>query len=324
MGLTEVDKLGSKRGVRSMIYDVAILGAGPGGYVAAIRMAQLGMNVAVIEERDVGGVCLNRGCVPTKALYSATKLIQQARNAVSMGLSFSSPDVDISALAGWKQNVVSRLVGGVAKLFESSKVDLISARGTISGKGKIGLSTGSTVEAERIVVATGSAPIDIPGFSFDNPRVWSSDDALALSEVPERLVVIGGGVIGLEIATIYNRLGSDVTVIEMMKDILPGIDIDKRALSTLKRSLRGQKMQIETGDAALRMDETEKGVIVRTKKEKAIEADRVLLVVGRKPNSQCIGLDKIGLETDSRGFMVVDENLHTASPGVFALSLIHI
>jgi len=302
-----------------MNYEVAVLGAGPGGYVAAIRMAQLGMKVAVIEERKLGGVCLNWGCVPTKALYSATKLMQQANSAASMGIFFGAPNIELPLLAQWKNDVVLRLVEGVAKLFRAHEVELISARGTISGIGKIDLSTGEILEADRIVIATGSCPIDIPGFSFDHPRVWSSDEALELSEVPERLVVIGGGVIGLELATIYNRLGSKVTVIEMMPDILPGMDLDQRTLATLKRALKDQKIKIETNNPADHLEDIEDGVLVHTKNQQAIEADRVLLVVGRRPNSRGIGLENVGVKTDDRGFIEVDNNLQTSTAGICAI-----
>jgi len=302
-----------------MKYAVAIIGAGPGGYVAAIRTAQLKMNVALIEERDLGGVCLNRGCVPTKALYSATKLIERAESARSMGISFASPNVDLSALAEWKNGVVSRLVSGVASLLKANKATVISARATIAGEGKIDLSTGETVEAERIVLATGSSPIEIPGFSFDESRIWSSDDALALSEVPERLVVIGGGVIGLEIATIYNRLGSAVTILEMMPEILPGIDIDRRTLATLKLALKEQGIDVHVNTAATSLEETGHGAVVHTKSGETILADRILLAVGRRPNSAGIGLENVGIEPDHRGFIEVDENLQTSASGVYAI-----
>ena len=302
-----------------MKYAVAIIGAGPGGYVAAIRMAQLKMNVALIEERDLGGVCLNRGCVPTKALYSTTKLIERAESARSMGISFASPNVDLSALAEWKNRVVSRLVSGVASLLKANKATVISARATIAGEGKIDLSTSETVEAERIVLATGSSPIEIPGFSFDESRIWSSDDALVLSEVPERLVVIGGGVIGLEIATIYNRLGSAVTILEMMPEILPGIDIDRRTLATLKLALKEQGIDVHVNTAATSLEETGHGAVVHTKNGETILADRILLAVGRRPNSAGIGLENVGIEPDRRGFIEVDENLQTSAPGVYAI-----
>jgi dihydrolipoamide dehydrogenase len=302
-----------------MRYDVGILGAGPGGYVAAIRMAQLGMKVAVIEERKLGGVCLNWGCVPTKALYSATKLMQQAGSASSMGISYGSPRLNLESLANWKDGVVTRMVEGVYKLFQANKVELITARGTICTRNAIELSTGKRIEAERIVIATGSHPINIPGFGFDHPMVWSSDEALALSEIPKKLAIVGGGVIGLEIATIYNRLGSEVTILEMAPEILPGIDLDRRTLVTLKRALKSQDIAIQADSPAQSIEDTKGGVVIHTKDNRAIEADRVLLVVGRKPNSQGIGLEKAGLKTDSQGFIVVDDNLQTTIPGVYAI-----
>lgn len=316
---TGTDNLGPKGDVKTMKYDVAIIGAGPGGYVAAIRMAQLKMKVALIEERDLGGVCLNRGCIPTKALYSATKLIERAQDARSMGISFPTPDLDLSALAAWKSGVVSRLVNGVATLLKANGATVISARGTIASQGRIDLSTGETIEAERIVIATGSCPIEIPGFSFDDPRVWSSDDALALTELPEKLVVIGGGVIGLEIATIYNRLETEVAILEMMPEILPGIDLDRRTIATLKRALKAQGITIKTNTAATSLEETADGAVVRTKNDEAIPVDRVLLAVGRRPNSRGIGLENVGIEPDRRGFVPVDENLQTSVPGVYAI-----
>jgi len=302
-----------------MKYDVAIIGGGPGGYVAAIRMAQLNMNVALIEERDLGGVCLNRGCIPTKALYSATKLIERAVNARSMGITFDSPKIDLSALAAWKDGVVARLVNGVASLLKANSATVIRARATIASPGRISLSTGETVESDNIVIATGSSPIEIPGFSFAHTRIWSSDDALALSEVPEKLVVIGGGVIGLEIATIYNRLGSEVTILEMMPEILPGIDIDRRTLATLKRALKAQGIMIKNGTAASSLEETSNGALVHTKSGETIPADRVLLAVGRRPNSSDIGLQNVGVAPNRRGFIDVDENLCTCAEKIYAI-----
>ena len=302
-----------------MEHDVAIIGGGPGGYVAAIRMAQLDMHVALIEERDLGGVCLNRGCIPTKALYSAVKLIERAQGARSMGITFDPPEIDLTALAMWKDGVVARLVNGVAKLLNANKVSVIHAHGTIASPGRISLSTGEMVEAKNTVIATGSSPIAIPGFSFEHPRIWSSDDALALTEVPDRLVVIGGGVIGLEIATIYNRLGSAVTILEMMPEILPGIDLDRRTIATLKRALKTQGITIRTDTVASSLEEAADGALVHTKSDEAIPADRVLLAVGRRPNSSGIGLEKIGVEPDRRGFIQVDENLRTSAESVYAI-----
>jgi len=299
--------------------DVAVIGAGPGGYVCAIRCAQLGFKVALIEEGAVGGVCLNWGCVPTKALFSATKLVAKAQRAGMMGIEFSSPRIDLSALAVWKQGIVSRLVGGIEALLKSNGVTLVEGKGRLDGTGRVALSTGGTIEADRVVLATGSSPMEIPGFSFSDPNVWSSDDALSLAEIPDRLLVIGGGVIGLELATIYNRLGSEVAVIEMMPEILPGIGLDRRSLTILKRALSAQKIIVHANTAASSIDESVGGVVVQTNGERAFEADRVLLAIGRRPRPEGIGLETVGIAPDRRGFVPVDRELKTTAAGVYAI-----
>lgn len=302
-----------------MKYDVAIIGAGPGGYVSAIRMGQLGMKVALIEEAKLGGVCTNRGCIPTKALYSATKLLERAEDAEAIGIEFAAPVIDLEKLASWKEGVVSTLVEGISFLLKSNGVTVYQARGRLDGTGRVALSTGETIEADRIVLAAGSSPIEIPGFTFADPRVWSSDDALALTEIPQRLLVIGGGVIGLELATIYNRLGSTVTVIEMMDEILPGIDLDRRTIATLKRSLKAQGINIHLNMAAETYKEGAQGLVIKTKSGESFEADRVLLAVGRRPNSSEIGLETVGIKSDRRGFIQVDGNLQSSAPEVYAI-----
>lgn len=302
-----------------MTYDVAVVGAGPGGYVAAIRMGQLGQKVALIEEGELGGVCLNRGCIPTKALYSATKLIEQAKDAKAIGIEFSTPMIDLPKLAAWKDGVVTRLTDGIASLLKANGVTVYQARGSLDGAGQVALSTGERIAAERIVLATGSSPIEIPGFSFSDPCVWSSDDALALTEIPQRLLVIGGGVIGLELATIYNRLGSRVTVIEMMPEILPGIDLDRRTIATLKQSLKEQRITVHLQAAAESIEQRSEGIAVRIVDREPIAADRILLAVGRRPNSARIGLERVGIIPDRRGAIPVDETLQTSAPGVYAI-----
>ncbi len=298
--------------------DVAIIGAGPGGYVAAIRMAQLGLSVSLVEQSKLGGVCLNWGCIPTKALYSATKTVERAAAGAEMGIKFSSPKIDLPTLAAWKEDVVGRLVDGIGALLDGNKVTVVQARATVASVGTVELSNGDTLEADRIVLATGSSPIEIPGFSFSDPLVWSSDDALAVSEVPKRLVVIGGGVIGLELATIYRRLGSEVMVIEMMPEILPGIDLDRRVIATLKRALKEQGITVQTNTTADALDKDGDTAVVHTSAG-PIPVDRVLLAVGRRPNSAGIGLDNVGIEPDRRGFVAVDAKLETTAPGVYAI-----
>jgi len=302
-----------------MQYDVAVIGAGPGGYVCAIRCAQLGFRVALIEEDTVGGVCLNWGCVPTKALYSATRLVAKAKQAEEMGIEFSSPQIDLLQLAAWKQGIVSRLVGGIEALLKSNDVTLIEGTGWLDGAQRVALSTGDTIEAERVVLATGSSPMEIPGFGFSDPNVWSSDDALCLAEIPDRLLVIGGGVVGLELAAIYNRLGSEVTVIEMMPEILPGIDLDRRGLTVVKRALSAQKIAVHVDTAASSIDGSGGDVVVKTSGERAFQADRVLLAVGRRPHPEGIGLETVGIEPDQRGFILVDRSLQTTAAGVYAI-----
>jgi len=303
-----------------MAYDVVVIGAGPGGYTAAIRMGQLGLRVALVEERDLGGVCLNWGCIPTKALYSATKLIERVQDAAGMGLSFAAPKIDLERLAAWKSEVVSKLVDGVSSLLEANDVDVIAARGALAGTGRVSLSTGETVEAQAIVLAAGSVPVEIPGFSFEDDGLWTSTDALELLEIPERLLVVGGGVIGLELASIYNRLGSAVSVLEMMPEILPGIDLDRRTIVTLKRALTAQGITLRLGAAAQSHETTSDGIVVKTRGDAdPITADRVLVAVGRRPHSADLNLGKVGIEPDRRGFIAVDASLQTTAEGIYAI-----
>jgi len=302
-----------------MTYDVAIIGGGPGGYVCAIRCAQLGLNTALVEESELGGVCLNWGCIPTKALYAATKLLERATTASEIGLLFAPPEIDLPRLSEWKDGVVSKLTAGVATLLAGNGVDVISARARLAGHGGVTLSNGEAVEAERIVLATGSAPIEIPSFPFANEAVWSSDDALALKLIPERLAVIGGGVIGLELATIYRRLGSTVTVIELLPEILATVDLDRRTLGVLKRSLKTQGIDVRVSTKAEGFEAAPPGVLVKLADGDEIAADRILLAVGRRPRTVDLGLEEAGVEIDQRGFVAVDRQQQTTAEGVFAI-----
>jgi len=301
-----------------MDYEAIVIGGGPGGYVAAIRMGQLGLKTALIEKDRLGGVCLNRGCVPTKALYAATGLIGRTKKASEFGIDFSTPDIDLTRLLTWKEGIVDRLVSGVEKLLSANGVDLINAEAKLVGPGgKVSLRSGEGITGKRIVLALGSAPIEIPGFSFSDKAVWSSTDALSPDAIPERLVVIGGGVIGLELATIYSRLGTTVTVLELMDEILPGIDLDRRVIARVKAGLKGMGIDIRTGAAASGYVNEGGSVLVKTKDGEEFPADRILLAVGRRPNSA--GLAEVGIALDRRGSVVVDENLETSLPGVYAI-----
>jgi len=302
-----------------MDYEVIVIGGGPGGYTSAIRCTQLGLRTALIEKGTLGGTCLHWGCIPTKALYAATRLVARAGTAGVMGIAFGSPRIELAKLAAWKDGVVSTLVSGIEILLNKNAVDLYVAEGRLDGPRRVALSTGEVLSAERVVLATGSAPIEIPGFSFDDPLVWSSDDALALSEIPERLVVIGGGVIGLELASIYNRLGSSVTVLELLPRILSVVDLDRRTVATLERSLKSQGIDVLTGTAAQSIEATADGGVVHVADGDPIPANRVLLAVGRRPNSAGLGLETVGVEPDRRGFLPVNGALQSSANGVYAI-----
>jgi len=302
-----------------MRYDIVIIGGGPGGYTCAIRCGQLGLRTALVERAELGGVCLNWGCIPTKALYAATKLLHQASTAKDMGISFETPKVDLAELAAWKAGVVAKLTGGIGQLLEKNGVDVIQAEGRLTGGGSITLSTGDAFEADRIVLATGSRSVELPPFPFASEPIWSSDDALALREVPNHLIIIGGGVIGLELATIYARLGSRVTVVELLPEILATIDLDRRTTSTLKRALKTQGIDLRLGTRAESWEEDGGIVRLHLADGDPIEGDRILVAVGRRPNVEDLGLDDAGVELDPCGCIAVNEHLETSASGVFAI-----
>ncbi|MFC2082887.1 dihydrolipoyl dehydrogenase [Candidatus Bipolaricaulota bacterium] len=299
--------------------DIGIIGGGPGGYVCAIRAAQLGLKVALIEEAALGGTCLNVGCIPTKALFSATKLIAQTTKSEDIGLSYAAPKIDLRKLAEWKDDVVSTLVGGVETLLEKNGVEIYRSRGQLAGNARIALSTGEELTANNIVLATGSSTVEIPPFPFEHPAIWSSDDALDLLEIPKRLAIIGGGVIGLELATIYRRLGSQVLVVELLPEILSTVDLDRRTISTLKRALSKAGIEILTQTAAESFRPRSDGAMLRFANGEEREVDRILVAVGRRPRTRELGLESSGVELDDRGFVAVDDNLRTTVPNIYAI-----
>jgi len=302
-----------------MKIDIGIIGGGPGGYVCAIRAAQLGFKVTLIEESVLGGTCLNVGCIPTKALFSATKLLSQTAEAEDIGITFSPPKIDLQRLASWKGQVVTTLVEGIETLLDKNGVDVIRARGKLAGEGRISLSTGEELTAEHIVIATGSDAVQIPPFPFNHPAIWSSDDALALSEVPNRLAIIGGGVIGLELATIYNRLGSQVIVVELLPEILSTVDLDRRTISTLKRALAKRGITVLTNTAAEGFKQSSDNIMLRTANGEEHAVDRILVAVGRRPKTRDLGLETCNVEIDERGFIRVDDTLQTTAANIYAI-----
>lgn len=308
--------------------DAVVIGSGPGGYAAGIRLGQLGISTAVIEREYTGGVCLNVGCIPSKALIHAAKTFEKMSHADDMGIAISDPPrVDMVKMQSWKAGIVKKLTGGIAQLLKANKSDLIRgtarlARGDdghrVLVEGKDGT---TTIVTRNVVVATGSRPIVIPGFTIDQNRIIDSTGALDLDHVPGRLVVIGGGYIGLELGMVYAKLGSKVTVVEALDSVLAGMDRD--CVAVVARKLR--KMGVEVMTKSLARSWKDNGdratLTIATKdgSEATIDADKILVSVGRRPNSENLGLDELGVKLDDRGFIVVDEQLRTNVPGIHAI-----
>ncbi len=302
---------------------VAVIGAGPAGYVCAIRLAQLGQDVTVIEKEFLGGTCLNVGCIPSKALIAAGSLRHRIGEAGAMGITVKGLDLDVKKLVAWKEGIVGKLTGGVGGLLKNHGVTTLMGSAKLTGPGQVQVDSkdgSKNLKVDDIVIATGSVPIEIPGFAFDEKEVWSSTGALVPDRIPEHLVVIGGGYIGLELGMMFRKLGSQVTVLEATPGALPGQERD--CVKVIERSLKKQKIKLLTETFA--KGYTRKGskslVEIETKKGKeTIECDQILSTVGRRPYSEGLGLESVGLATDKRGFLEVDEQMRTTVPGIYAV-----
>jgi dihydrolipoyl dehydrogenase len=303
--------------------NVVVIGAGPAGYVCAIRLAQLGQKVTVVERELLGGTCLNVGCIPSKALIAAGALLDRLGRAAEMGITAENVRVDVRKLVDWKAGIVKKLTGGVATLLKNHKVDVVMGsasfvdRTTLQVAGEGGA---RTLTFDDAVIATGSAPIEIPGFAFDEDKVWSSTGALRPSRIPGHLVVIGGGYIGLELGMMYRKLGSEVTVLEATGGALPGQERD--LVRVIERSLKKQKIRLltETFAKGWEAKSGRLAVAIETKQGKeSVECDQILSTVGRRPYSAGLALERIGLKTDAKGFLAVDEHMRTAVPNVYAI-----
>ena len=308
----------------SAMYNVAILGAGPGGYVAALRAAQLGARIALIEKGRVGGTCLNIGCIPTKALTTSSELLLQARRADEFGVSIPSAAPDLPSLMAYKQATVDGLVGGVEQLLKKGQVALVMGEGHIVRPDLLRVTgaDGNVVEvsAQHVILAPGSITARPPIPGLDLPGVMTSTEALDIADVPNQLIVVGGGVIGLEFACIYEALGSRVTILEMMPTLLPGV-ADEALAKRLALVLRRRGMTIHTGAPAQSIESIEGGlrvVFTGTKGENAVEGKRVLVAIGRWPNTGDLGLAKLGAKMNGRA-IAVDEHLRTNLPNVWAI-----
>ncbi len=304
-------------------YQAIVIGAGPGGYPCGIRLGQLGIKTLVVEKQYFGGVCLNVGCIPSKALITAAKRYDEIKEASAMGIQVEGAvSVDMGAMQEWKQGIVDKLTSGVAMLLKGNGAEIMEGAARITGPNQVTVSTEGGEEvftADHIVVATGSSPIQIPGFDFSDPPVLDSTKALALDQVPERLVVIGGGYIGLELGGVFSKLGATVTVVEMMDQILPGFDAD--VVKMVQRKLKRAKVKVHTATKALGWEATDDGIVVKVEGKKGpmdIEADYVLVTVGRLPNTRGFGLEELGVELDGP-FVRVDEQRRTSTPSTFAI-----
>jgi dihydrolipoamide dehydrogenase len=305
--------------------DVLVIGAGPGGYVAAIRAAQRGLKVICVEREKLGGVCLNVGCIPSKAMIHASTVVDRAHDAGEMGIGLGAVSVDIQKMVAWKQKIVERLTGGVGMLFKHHKVEHVAGEAKFVGATKVEVKSSAgteTIEAKDVIIATGSRPIELPAFKVDNVHVLGSTEALALSKLPKKILVIGGGYIGLEIGTFLRKLGSEVIVVEATNTLLPGQDPD--LVAVVHRGLKKRKVEIHLESLAQRYEPLGKDagvrVFVKTPKgEKTFDVDWVLSTVGRRPNSEGLGLETIGVKVEKGGFIGVNEKRQTNVPHVYAI-----
>lgn len=303
-------------------YDLVVLGGGPGGYVAAIRAAQLGLSVACVDENDkFGGTCLRVGCIPSKALLESSHLYHDTKSSLGVhGIQVGQVQLDLAAMMKRKDQIVQTLTGGIDLLFKKNKVTGYRGRGVLTSPTSVDVTMDgkvTTLRGKRLLIATGSKPASMRGVEEDGVRIGNSTTALSFDKVPERLTVIGGGYIGLELGSVWNRLGSKVIVLEAMDRILPGMDQELSQLAQRVFTRQGIEFRLQSWVESARVQGDK--CIVKCKEQDPIECDRVLLAAGRVPLSQGIGLENLGIEVDKRGFVPVDSNYQTKVPGVYAV-----
>jgi dihydrolipoamide dehydrogenase len=289
------------------VFDVVVLGGGSGGYACALRAAQLGMNVALVEKGELGGTCLHRGCIPTKALLHAAEVADSSRESEQFGVRTTFEGIDMPAVNDYKDGVVARLYKGLQGLVKSRKITFVEGMGRLAGPTTVEVD-GQRYEGRHIVLATGSAPKSLPGLDIDGDLVVSSDHALRLETVPASVIVLGGGVIGCEFASVWKSFGAEVTIVEALPHLVPLED--EQASKMLERAFRKRKIGYELGSRFAGVERSEKGVKVSLENGKTLEAEMLLVAVGRGPVSQELGYEQVGVEME-RGFVKVDEHCQT-------------
>ncbi|OGS90410.1 MAG: dihydrolipoyl dehydrogenase [Gallionellales bacterium GWA2_60_18] len=305
--------------------EVVVLGAGPGGYTAAFRAADLGKQVVLIEKHAaLGGVCLNVGCIPSKALLHVARVINEAGEVSQHGVTFAKPQIDIDAIRSWKEGVVSKLTGGLKQLAKQRKVQVLQGTGKFTSPNSIAVQTAEgekTISFDSAIVAAGSSVARIPGFPYDDKRIIDSSGALALQDVPQRMLIVGGGIIGLEMATVYDALGSKITVVELADGLIPGADRD--LVRPLHKRIEKRYEAIYLKTKVTKIEAKQEGLLVSFEGEQApAEAqlyDKVLMAVGRRPNGREINAEAAGLSVNERGFITVDQQMRTNVPHIYAI-----
>ncbi|MGG2973314.1 dihydrolipoyl dehydrogenase [Geobacillus stearothermophilus] len=302
--------------------ETLVVGAGPGGYVAAIRAAQLGQKVTIVEKGNLGGVCLNVGCIPSKALISASHRYEQAKHSEEMGIKAENVTIDFAKVQEWKASVVKKLTGGVEGLLKGNKVEIVKGEAYFVDANTVRVVNGDSAQTytfKNAIIATGSRPIELPNFKFSN-RILDSTGALNLGGVPKSLVVIGGGYIGIELGTAYANFGTKVTILEGAGEILSGFE--KQMAAIIKKRLKKKGVEVVTNALAKGAEEREDGVTVTYEangETKTIDADYVLVTVGRRPNTDELGLEQLGVKMTDRGLIEVDHQCRTSVPNIFAI-----
>ncbi|RLV58640.1 dihydrolipoyl dehydrogenase [Parashewanella curva] len=303
---------------------VVVLGAGPAGYSAAFRAADLGLETVIVERYNtLGGVCLNVGCIPSKALLHVAKVIEEAKTVSNHGVVFGEPQIDLDKLRSYKEEVIGKLTGGLGGMSKMRKVKVVNGLGKFTGPNSIeveGEDGKTVVNFDNAIIAAGSRPIELPFIPHEDPRIWDSTDALELKEVPGKLLVMGGGIIGLEMGTVYSSLGSEIDVVEMFDQVIPAADKDVAKVFT-KQIKKKFNLMLETKVTAV--EAKEDGIYVTMEGKKApaepTRYDAVLVAIGRTPNGKLIDADKAGVNIDERGFINVDKQLRTNVPNIFAI-----